>query len=164
MPTRTHDLCTALIAKEIDSCIHRFSTECALPSVLPAFLNVIRNESTSDIFGYNDCKHKRSPDAAFSHPDDQYPGIVIETSFSQEAKAVEKRADEYVMMSNGNIKMIISFDVEYRASNRKVDTISVWRSAYGQDQEGPFLYAECISDHEVSNLQCLLSYPANRIV
>jgi hypothetical protein len=125
MPAKTRDLFTALIVKEINSRIYQFSTQCALPSVLLAFLDVIENESTSVIFGHNDSEHKRSPDAAFSHPDDQYPGIAIETSYSQAVKAVEKRADEYVMMSDGNIKMIISFDVEYRAGNRQVD-MSAW--------------------------------------
>ena len=80
MPTKTHDLFTIHIVKEIESYIHQFSTQCA-PFVLPAFLDVIENESTNDIFGSDDYKHKRSLDAAFSHPNDQYPRIVIEISY-----------------------------------------------------------------------------------
>jgi hypothetical protein len=151
MPTRTHELVTAGIIEELESRIHQFSTQCAPSSPLPAFLNAIQNELSSDILAHDDLNHKRSPDAAFAHPDDQFPGIVIETSYSQAAKKVEKRADEYIMMSNGNIMIVISLDVEYRPNNQQVDTLSVWRSALGQDEEGPFLDAECIINREVSN-------------
>ncbi|KAI9769341.1 MAG: hypothetical protein M1840_004042 [Geoglossum simile] len=148
MPTTVHELNTTRIVDEIKSRIKQFSAQCALPSALPAFLDVIENKSSSDIFAHDDPDHKRSPYAAFSHPDDQFPGIVIETSYSQAVRKVEKRADEYIMMSDGNIKMVIGLDVEYRPNNQQVDTVSVWRPACGQDQEGPFLSAECILDHE----------------
>ncbi|KAI9860739.1 MAG: hypothetical protein M1813_005662 [Trichoglossum hirsutum] len=148
MPTTAHELITVRIVDEIKSSIHQFSTQCVLPSALPAFLDVIENLSSSDIPALNDSDHKRCPDAAFSHPDDQYPGIVIETSYSQRVRNVEKAADEYIMMSNGNIKMVICFDVEYRPNNQQVDTVSLWRPMRGQDQEGPFLCTECILDRE----------------
>ncbi|KAI9764544.1 MAG: hypothetical protein M1840_008370 [Geoglossum simile] len=148
MPTRTHEILTVRIADEIKRSIHQFSTQCVLPSALPAFLDVIENLSSSDIFSPDDPDHKRCPDASFSHPDDQYPGIVIETSYSQRARNVEKGADEYIMISNGNIKMVICFDVEYRPNNQQVDTVSLWRPMHGQDQEGLFLRTECILDRE----------------
>ncbi|KAI9787509.1 MAG: hypothetical protein M1839_000039 [Geoglossum umbratile] len=151
IPTTVQKLNTTRIADEIKSHIQQFSAQCTLPSALPAFLGVIENMSSSDIFAHDDPDHKRSPDAAFSHPDDQFPGIVIESSYLQAARKVEKRADEYIMMSNGNIKMVISLDVEYRPNNQQVDTVSVWQPVRGQDQEGPFLTAECILDREVSN-------------
>ncbi|KAH0544584.1 hypothetical protein FGG08_001233 [Glutinoglossum americanum] len=149
MPTPPHDLFTAKIVQEIISRINQFSAQHTPPSALPAFLNAIENESTSDIYDYEDSTHKRSPDSAFSHPDDLFPGIVIETSYSQKAKRVEKLADEYVMMSNGSIKMVIGFDVNYPSDNGpRVDTISTWRPAHGQDQEGLFLQTETILNHE----------------
>jgi hypothetical protein len=151
MPTRIHEILTVRIADEIKSSIRQFSIQCVLPSALPAFLDAIENLSSSDIFALDDPDHKRCPDASFSHPDDQYPGIVIETSYSQKVRNVEKGADEYIMMSNGNIMMVICLDVEYRSNNQQVDTLSLWRPMHGRDQKGPFLYTECILDREVSN-------------
>lgn len=151
MPTTVHESLTADVAIEIKRSIQQFSAQCALPSTFPAFLNAIKYMASSDIYAYDDPHYKRSPDAAFSHPGDQFPGIVIETSYSQKAESVEKRADEYVMMSNGNIRMVIGFDVEYRPNNQRVDTISIWRPMHGQDQEGPFLSTECTLNREVSD-------------
>ncbi|KAH0562099.1 hypothetical protein GP486_003204 [Trichoglossum hirsutum] len=148
MPTTIHEKLTANVAVEIKRFTQQFSAQCALPSAFPAFLNAIHYMASSDIYAHDDPHYKRSPDAAFSHFDDQFPGIVIETSYSQKAESVEKRADEYIMMSNGNIKMVIGFDVEYRSNNQRVDTISVWRPMHGQDQGGPFLSTECTLNRE----------------
>jgi len=113
MPTTVHESLTADVTIKIKHSIQQFSAQYALPSTFPVFLNTIKYMASSDIYAYDDPHYKQSPDAAFSHPGDQFPGIVIETSYSQKAESVEKQADEYVIMSNGNINIVIGFDVEY---------------------------------------------------
>ena len=150
MPSTIHDFFTAKIVREIERRLEQFlSTTPPPPRNLSTFLLGIENESTSDIFAHDDSDHKRSPDAAFCHPDEQFPGIVVETSYSQRMGEVERLADEYVMMSNGSIRFIIGLDVDYRGGEGGVDTVSVWRPVRGEDEERKFLRTECIVDHQV---------------
>lgn len=42
-----------------------------------------------------------------------YPGIVIQTSFSQKRKDLPKLAEDYILGSIGNITVVIGLDIEY---------------------------------------------------
>jgi hypothetical protein len=54
-----------------------------------------------------------------------YPGIVIETSFSQKRKDLPKLAEDYILGSIGNITVVIGLDIEYWKAKRA--TFSMWR-------------------------------------
>jgi hypothetical protein len=74
------------------------------------------SETTSDIYLYgldavNGKFPKRSPDASLAHADAQYPSIVIETSYSQTQKNLARLADDYVCGSDGNIAVVLGFDI-----------------------------------------------------
>ncbi|KAJ8059729.1 hypothetical protein OCU04_011373 [Sclerotinia nivalis] len=70
---------------------------------------------------------KHDPDAQFRHPRARFPGIVIEVSYSQKRKNLDFLADDYIIGSNGNIKVVVGIDVEYK--NTKKATLSVWRTS-----------------------------------
>ena len=72
--------------------------------------------------------HRREPDAQFQHRDAEYPGVVLEVSYSQYGKDLTKLAWDYIQYSNGDIKVVISIDIKY--SNSKEATLSVWRPRY----------------------------------
>jgi hypothetical protein len=90
-----------------------------------------------------DC-HK--PDAAFKHIDAQWPGIVIEVSFSQKEKELKDLAEDYILGSDGNIQVVIGLNIEYKQSKKA--TFSVWRPQYVKHEDGQeyFVSMQIISD------------------
>lgn len=75
-----------------------------------------------------------SPDAAFKHGDARWPGIIIEVSFSQKEKELKDLAEDYILGSDGNIRVVIGLDIEYKQSKKA--TISVWRPQYVEHRDG----------------------------
>ena len=57
---------------------------------------------------------KHEPDASFKHIDAEYPGVVIEISYSQKRKDLGRLADDYILGSDGSIHAMVGVDVEYR--------------------------------------------------
>ncbi|EXU95204.1 hypothetical protein X797_011727 [Metarhizium robertsii] len=70
---------------------------------------------------------QRQPDAQFRHANTQYPGVVIEVSYSQDGKNLRKLAQDYILYSNGDIKAVVGIDINYAG---KESTISLWRPKY----------------------------------
>ncbi len=73
---------------------------------------------------------QHEPDAVFEHIDAQYPGVVIEVSFTQKKKDLARLADSYILGSEGNIRVVVGLDIEYKTSSKdpsKRATISMWR-------------------------------------
>lgn len=68
---------------------------------------------------------KHDPDAQFRHSQAQFPGVVIEVSYSQKRKDLERLADDYILGSDTNIRVVIGLDIEYKTG--KQATLSVWR-------------------------------------
>lgn len=69
---------------------------------------------------------QRHPDGQFQHYQAAYPGVVLEVSYSQDGKDLERLAWEYIQGSNGDIKAVIGIDINYT----KDSTISLWRPSY----------------------------------
>jgi hypothetical protein len=46
--------------------------------------------------------YRHEPDAVFEHLEAQYPGVVIEASFTQKRKDLPRLADSYILGSDGN--------------------------------------------------------------
>ncbi|KAI9734349.1 MAG: hypothetical protein M1834_002455 [Cirrosporium novae-zelandiae] len=89
--------------------------------------------STSIDFGDSEYG-KHDPDAQFGHSQAAYPGVVIEVSYSQKQKDLARLADDYILGSDGNIRVVINLSVEYRGSKKA--TLSVWRSRILQNDAG----------------------------
>jgi hypothetical protein len=75
-----------------------------------------------------------SCDAQFRHEGAQYPGVVIEVSYTQKRKDLAYIAEDYILGSNGNIRVVIGLDVEY--NNSKKATLSVWRPSIVKNKDG----------------------------
>jgi hypothetical protein len=58
-------------------------------------------------------RSKHEPDASFRHKDASYPGAIIEVSFSQKRKDMPYLADDYLLGSNGDNRVIVGLDIEY---------------------------------------------------
>lgn len=72
-------------------------------------------------------RSKHCPDAAYAHKRARFPGLVIEASHSQKSKDLPRIADNYILGSNGNIKMVVGLDLAY-GKRSKLAKASIWRS------------------------------------
>jgi hypothetical protein len=72
-------------------------------------------------------KHKieHVPDIMFKYKGAMWPSIVIEVSYSQKKKDLPYLADDYILRSDGGIKVMVGIDLDYRKSKRA--SISIWQ-------------------------------------
>ncbi|PBP23773.1 hypothetical protein BUE80_DR005466 [Diplocarpon rosae] len=98
------------------------------------FVKKIKAQGSSRIKFKDENYGPHSPDAQFRHSEAHYPGIVIEVSYTQKRKDLRKLADQYILGSDGDIKVVVGLDIEYKAS--KQATLSVWRPAIVKNQVG----------------------------
>jgi len=77
---------------------------------------------------------RHDPDAQFQHLDEQYPRVVIEISYVQKRKDLAILAEDYILGSDGDIRVVISLDVEYHSSKKA--TLSVWQPSVVQNETG----------------------------
>ena len=73
-------------------------------------------------------KSKYEPDASFWHDDAQYPGVVIEVAYSQKKKRLGRLAEDYLLDSDANIRIVVGLDIEYTKKGSRKATLSVWRT------------------------------------
>jgi hypothetical protein len=152
MPSSIHDIFTELVVEETKSQLN--SAHQGKEGNGATILGQIGSETTSDIYlyGFDTASGrfpKRSPDASLAHVDAQYPSIVIETSYSQTQKNLAHLADDYVYGSDGNIAVVLVFDIQYGVQSKRA-ALSVWRPRMVKDEEGgeEALILETISDQE----------------
>ena len=135
MPTATHEIFTAYVVEEIWSQLKNIARE---NTDIAPILDLIVKDACTDIHLYghkpiNKRYPQHSPDASFAHAKSQYPSIVIETSYSQKKKLVVL-ADEYILGSDGNISIVLGFDIEYGIGSKKA-SLSIWRPRLMQNSE-----------------------------
>jgi hypothetical protein len=108
---------------------------------------------SEDIVFYNDPtdKHeypKNSPDASFAHKNVAYPSLIIEVSYTQKRKDLPRLAENYIIGSHGNVRMVIGLDIEYR--NSKGAAVSVWQPDEGFEEDGmPYLGVQQVIEWDV---------------
>jgi hypothetical protein len=66
---------------------------------------------------------RHDPNAQFQHLEAQYPGVVMEVSNAQKRKDLAIIAEDYILGSDGDIRVVISLDIEYHGSKKA--TLSV---------------------------------------
>ncbi|TKA60111.1 hypothetical protein B0A49_13401 [Cryomyces minteri] len=138
MPTTLHEL---LISKVVEDIVAQLNTVSSSIGRAGRFARGIEHVGSSTVsLSASDSDptalSKRQPDASFRHVDAEYPGVVIEVSYSQKRKDLPYLADDYLLGSDGSIRMMIGLDVEYLGSQKA--TLSVWRPQYtskGEQEE-----------------------------
>ena len=65
-------------------------------------------------------------DISFGHEDALYPGVVIKVAYSQKKKRLGRLAENYLLDSDANIRVVVSLNIAYGKESRKA-TLSVWR-------------------------------------
>jgi hypothetical protein len=154
MPTPVHDIFTARVVEEIQFWIKSIRNRTDLDPHIPTLASSIINRSTSRIFLCSEVDDERKgspkhdPDAAFTHVNADYPGIVIETSFSQKRKDLPTLAQDYILGSLANVSVVVGLDIEYRGTKKA--TVSVWRPEEGIHEDNtPFLQVTQVVNAEV---------------
>ena len=89
------------------------------------FIDKISSVSGAIHFEEDSKKFKHVPDIRFHHKDAAWPGIVIEVSYSQKRKSLIDLAENYLLASDGGIRVMVGIDLEYKKS--KEASISIWR-------------------------------------
>jgi hypothetical protein len=105
-----------------------------------SFADQIIHSGSAGVFGeagsVGDAKpSKHSPDGSFIHETAIYPGVIIEVSYPQKRKDLGRLADEYLMDSRGNIRVVVGLDIEYKGC---MATLSVWRTRVEGKRARPF--------------------------
>ncbi|GFF61396.1 hypothetical protein IFM51744_10672 [Aspergillus udagawae] len=142
MPSPVHDFFVASVAGEISKQLQTIIDEGGPASESAALITsggssriLLRADNSDDGHSVDStiCL-QRQPDAQFQHCLAAYPGVVVEVSYSQNGN-LRKLASEYIMNSNGNIKVVIGINVKY---DGKESTVSLWRPAYVQEEGEEF--------------------------
>lgn len=144
MPSRFHEIVISKVAREIGNQLESIA-ESGRPSA--EFAQAVDHEGSSTINFPDDPRFgDHDPDACFVHSSATYPGVIIEVSFSQKRKDLEKLAYEYILGSDGSINVVVGLDVEYRGRNE--GTLCVWRPRFivGDDGEKVLTVEKTITD------------------
>jgi hypothetical protein len=121
MPPAVHEEFAVSVVGHI---VRQLSLISARPGPSAEFAQDIQPGGSTTI-AFDDSEYgKHDPDASFRHSKAQYPGIVIEISYSQKTRELTRLADDYILGSNGNIRVVIGLDIEYSG---KMATFSIWR-------------------------------------
>ena len=72
-------------------------------------------------------------DASFIHDDAHWSGVVIEVSYSQKWKDLPHLADDYILETDGNIRVVVGLEIDYKT---KKGTISMWRPNEIRNEQG----------------------------
>lgn len=94
---------------------------------------------------------KYEPDSSFWHDDAEYPGVIIEVSYSQK-KVVGRLAEGYLLDSDASVQVVVGLDIEYGKKGSRQATLSVWRTRVFHFDDGDELRVV----QEIADEVCLI--------
>lgn len=121
MPTALHEKLVAKIVRNISRQLDSIADR-AGPAAKFAE-NIESAGSTTITFDDSDFG-RHDPDASFIHNDAEYPGVVIEMSYSQKRRDLARLADDYILGSDAMIRAVVGVDADYTG---KTATVSIWQ-------------------------------------
>lgn len=135
MPSPVHECFSSLLGRDIQNQLDWIAEENGnhKKSVV-LFADKICNIASARILwsggddaGFSTTSSQRQPDAQFHHKDAKYPGVVIEVSYAQDGKRMNDIAEDYILGSNGDIKVVVGVDINNKG---KEAALSLWRPKY----------------------------------
>jgi hypothetical protein len=158
MPTAVHELFIARVEDAIFSQLK--SIREGLGAAAAFAQKVYPARSTEIYFPLDDAtsgrNSKHEPDASFWHNDAKYPGVVIEVACSQKKKRLGRLAEDYLLDSDANIRIVVGLDIEYGKRGSRKATLSVWRTDLLHTPEGDELRVIEDTADEVCHQRTLL--------
>ena len=111
MPSPVHDFFSGFLApylhRQLESIASRRSEtgNFALKVKSGRSSRILLQEGTSDREGFSR-PLRRQPEAQFQHKDATYLGAAVEISYLQDGRDLRKLAQDYILYSNGDIKLV----------------------------------------------------------
>jgi hypothetical protein len=131
MPGSLHESLGSYITQEI---LRQLGTIAQSSDPSAKFAGNIENSASAEI-NFEDTEYgSHQPDASFQHFEAQYPGVILELSYSQKKQDLSRLANEYILGSDADIRVVIGIDIEYKGSKKA--SISVWRPRIGVNNQG----------------------------
>ncbi|KAH7389270.1 hypothetical protein BKA64DRAFT_680154 [Cadophora sp. MPI-SDFR-AT-0126] len=131
MPTAVHEYFIHFVVQEIRTQLGAFTGSSGAFAKDVKFGGSTRISFDDSEYGCHD------PDGQFKHENAQYPGVVIEVSYSQKKRDLPHLADEYILGSDANIQCVIGLDIEYGGKGKaKMATWSVWEPVVEEGDNG----------------------------
>jgi len=149
MPSVLHEKLAADIIDEIRQQLRSIASE---GGPAAEFAKNIRPNGSGTITFDDSDFGRHDPDASFQHVDAQYPGVIIEVSYSQKRKDLARLAEDYILGSDGNIRVVIGIDVDYKD---KSATLSKWQPRFQVNDAGE---EELVAHQTLSDQVCLLCF------
>lgn len=131
MPGTLHESLGSYITQEFLRQLDVIKNSGSLGAV---FAGDIENSASAEIVFKDSDYGSHQPDASFQHFEAQYPGVILELSYSQKKKDLSRLAHEYILGSDTDIRVVIGIDVEYKGSRKA--SVSVWRPHIGVNNAG----------------------------
>ena len=155
MPTPQHELVIAKVASEICKQLHNTQSELAkdIEDLNSPTLKLQYEAEDEETREPSQVESSHTPDRAIGRPGDAFPGVVLEVAFSQNFRQMKYIAEEYILGSGGNIRVVVAINMEYRNRGSKRASISIWRSNKFRGDTGPMHEAKQELNQEV----CLLA-------
>jgi hypothetical protein len=93
-------------------------------------------------------KMRRDPDFSFQHCEARWAGVVLEVSYPSKRRTLPHLADDYLLETDGNIRMLVGLDLD---TETKKGTISTWQPLFKRNDQGVIveLEAALVRDKEV---------------
>ncbi|KAL9567457.1 hypothetical protein ACKAV7_008407 [Fusarium commune] len=135
MPSPIHSYVASVFQQEVVTELHNAVANCTdeTKSIAKKIMNVqdcrVYLKETGDNYGPT----KREPDIQFQYPDTTYPSVVVEVSYSQDGKDLRRLAQDYILYSDGEVKLVIGLDLHYR---NEPSTVSLWRPEFTEIEDG----------------------------
>ncbi|KAK0624085.1 hypothetical protein B0T14DRAFT_565391 [Immersiella caudata] len=141
MPSPAHEFFKTLLAHDIQDQLKRIAEQGDEAS---KFAARIKDGCSSRIFLRENLLEEalQAPEHAFQHLDVAYLGVVLEVSYAQDGKNLKNLAYDYILRSNGDIKVVIGVDI----NNGKETTVSLWRPNYVKEEDEEFEIFEVRQD------------------
>ncbi|KAF2118101.1 hypothetical protein BDV96DRAFT_569234 [Lophiotrema nucula] len=144
MPTAIHERFVTLVKQDIDAQLKSLATSTTLEESVTHFAQRVCNLGSADIKFPNDTSQKppqNSPDGTYYYRDAKWPGVILEVSYSEKRKDLEKLADRYILLSKANVRVVVGLDIEYQHPKQKKTkagsrdaVLSVWRPEIIQNE------------------------------
>ncbi len=128
MPGRLHQQLVAMTPAEMQAELQKTVNVFRLTNdIIGSLLEKVEFLNPTDIHAITLPRHIRSPDQQLGYVGCQYPRLTLEVSHSQNVKNLRRVADDTILMTDANIRMVIGVEIGSRLKNaERADRILVW--------------------------------------
>jgi hypothetical protein len=131
MPTPIHESVIKYVREEVELQLKAISGG---DGESAEFAQKVESDGSANIKFEDPSFGRHDPDCQFRHKQAQYPGVVLEVAFSQKKKDLPNLADEYILGSDGDIRVVIGIKLDYLELGK--GTMSVWEAGIIKNDAG----------------------------